>query len=58
MYFQEDFCRASKNWQAEMGEFLVNFGDSDSEDGNSGDPSLLSVNPPDRRQSMFPKQEV
>ena len=40
-----------------MGEDLAHFDDSDSEDGDSGKPSLVLVNP-DRRQSTYPKQEV
>ena len=43
--------------RAEMGEDLAHFDDSDSEDGDSGKPSLVLVNP-DRRQSTYPKQEV
>ena len=40
-----------------MGEDLAHFDDSDSEDGDSGKPSLVLVNP-ERRQSTYPKQEV
>ena len=43
--------------RAEMGEDLAHFDDSDSEDGDSGKPSLVLVNP-ERRQSTYPKQEV
>ena len=41
-----------------MGEFLAHFDDSDSEAGNSVEPSMLIVKPSDRRESTFPKQEV
>ena len=40
-----------------MGEF-AHFGNSDSEDGDSSVPSMLLVDPPDRRQSTYSKQEV
>ena len=49
--FPNRLLSRSKHWQADMGEFLAHFEESDSEDGNSGEPSMLLVNPP-------PKQEV
>ena len=42
-----------------MGEFLAHFGNSDSEDDDSGETSsMLFVDNPGRRQSTYLKQEV
>ena len=41
-----------------MGEFLAHFGNSDSEDDDSGETSMILVENPDRRESTYPKQEV
>ena len=56
--FPVHLFRGSKNWKADMGEFLAHFGDSDSEDDDSGETSMILVENPDRRESTYPKQEV
>ena len=52
--------RESKNWQADMGEFLTKFGRSDSGDGKFVDPTnmLISDQLDLRRESIYPRQEV
>ena len=56
--FPVHLFRGSKNWKADMGEFLAHFGDSDSEYDDSGETSMILVENPDRRESTYPKQEV
>ena len=57
--FPVHLFRGSKNWKADMGEFLAHFGNSDSEDDDSGETSsMLFVDNPGRRQSTYLKQEV